>query len=74
MRRLGAVLPLADGLDLDHFQAPEAVTVVEQDGALALEPQTRDEPRLALSAIERLSDLFELEFGRMVRPIPVRVA
>ena len=72
VRRLGALLRLADGLDLDHFQVVEGVRVTESGGALTLELRTRDEPRLALWAIEHLSDLFEAEFGRKVRSIAIR--
>ena len=72
VRRLGALLRLADGLDLDHFQVVEGVRVTESGGAITLELRTRDEPRLALWAIEQLSDLFETEFGRKVRSIAIR--
>jgi exopolyphosphatase/guanosine-5'-triphosphate,3'-diphosphate pyrophosphatase len=68
VRRLGALLRIADGLDLDHFQVVEAVHVTPSGDDLVLELQARDEPRLALWATERLSDLFELEFQRKVRP------
>jgi exopolyphosphatase / guanosine-5'-triphosphate,3'-diphosphate pyrophosphatase len=68
VRQLGALLRLADGLDLDHSQLVEAVTIVENIGGLALELRARDEPKLARWAIERLGDLFELEYGISVRP------
>jgi exopolyphosphatase/guanosine-5'-triphosphate,3'-diphosphate pyrophosphatase len=73
VRRLGALLRLADALDLDHFQIVEAVRLVPAGDALALELHARDEPELALWAVDRLSDLFELEFRRHVRPVAVPV-
>ena len=69
---LGALLRLADGLDLDPLQVVEGVRVTESGGAITLELRTRDEPRLAPRAIEQLSDLFETEFGRKVRSIAIR--
>lgn len=74
VRRLGALLRLADGLDLDHFQVVEAVRVARTGDALRLELHARDEPSLALWAVERLSDLFEAEFRCKVRPAVVQVA
>ena len=71
VRRLGALLRLADGLDLDHFQLVEAVRLTGSGDPMTLELQARDEPGLALWAVERLSDLFEAEFRRRVRPAVV---
>jgi exopolyphosphatase/guanosine-5'-triphosphate,3'-diphosphate pyrophosphatase len=71
VRRLGALLRLADGLDLDHFQLVDGVRVAETGDALTLELHSRDEPGLALWAVDRLSDLFEAEFRRKVRPAVV---
>jgi exopolyphosphatase / guanosine-5'-triphosphate,3'-diphosphate pyrophosphatase len=68
VRLLGALLRLADGLDLDHSQFVEAVTIVENVGGLALELQARDEPKHARRAIERLGDLSELECAIPVPP------
>jgi exopolyphosphatase/guanosine-5'-triphosphate,3'-diphosphate pyrophosphatase len=69
VRRLGALLRLADGMDLDHFQVIESVQVAESGRGLTLELESRDEPRLALWATGQLSDLFEMEFGRRVRAV-----
>ncbi|HEY4026516.1 MAG TPA: Ppx/GppA phosphatase family protein [Candidatus Dormibacteraeota bacterium] len=75
VRRLGALLRLADGLDLDHFQLVEGVRVLgTADDTLTLELHARDEPGLALWAVDNLSDLFELEFRTRVRPVVVPVA
>src|SRR4029450_3766286 len=41
VRRLAALLRLADGLDADHFQVVEAATVVDQGGHLLLEARGR---------------------------------
>ena len=68
VRRLGALLRIADGLDLDHFQVVEAVAVTAADGELGLDLRARDDPRLALWAVGQLSDLFEMEFQVKVRP------
>ena len=67
VRRLGALLRIADGLDLDHFQVVEEVRVADAADGLVLELRARDDPRLALWAVAQLSDLFELEFGARVR-------
>ena len=71
VRRLGALLRVADGLDLDHFQLVEEVTVRRTPDLVELELSARDEPRLSMWATERNADLFELEFHT---PIRVRVA
>ena len=74
VRRLGALLRLADGLDADHFQVVEDVTVVDGGDHLRLELRARDVPDLDMWAAERNGDLFELEFGRRVEPVAVEVA
>jgi exopolyphosphatase/guanosine-5'-triphosphate,3'-diphosphate pyrophosphatase len=74
VQRLAALLRLADGLDADHFQVVEAVTVVDRGDHLRLELQARDTPDLDMWAAERNGDLFELEFGRRIQPIAVEVA
>ena len=73
VRRLGALLRLADGLDADHFQVVEDVTVVDRGDHLRLELRARDVPDLDLWAAERNGDLFELEFGRRAQPVAVEV-
>jgi len=67
--QLGALLRLADGLDLDHLQLIEQVTVRDKGDTVELDLTARDEPSLSLWATERNSDLFEAEFGRRVRPL-----
>ena len=73
VRRLAALLRLADGLDADHFQVVEAATVVDRGDHLRLELRARDVPDLAMWAAERNGDLFELEFGRHIEPVAVDV-
>ncbi|HXM54257.1 MAG TPA: Ppx/GppA phosphatase family protein [Candidatus Dormibacteraeota bacterium] len=74
VRRLGALLRLADGLDLDHFQLVESARLSGTGETLTLELHARDEPGLALWAVERLSDLFEMEFRRKIRAAVVQPA
>ena len=74
VRRLAALLRLADGLDADHFQVVEQATVVDQGDHLRLELRARDAPDLDMWAAERNGDLFELEFARRIEPIAVEVA
>jgi exopolyphosphatase/guanosine-5'-triphosphate,3'-diphosphate pyrophosphatase len=74
VRRLGALLRLADGLDADHFQVVEEVTVVDRGDHVRLELRARDAPDLDMWAAERNGDLFELEFGRRIEPVAVEVA
>jgi exopolyphosphatase/guanosine-5'-triphosphate,3'-diphosphate pyrophosphatase len=73
VRRLAALLRLADGLDADHFQVVEAATVVDRGDHLRLELRARDAPDQEMWAAERNGDLFELEFGRRVQPVAVEV-
>jgi exopolyphosphatase/guanosine-5'-triphosphate,3'-diphosphate pyrophosphatase len=73
VRRLAALLRLADGLDADHFQVIEAATVVDRGDHLRLELRARDAPDQEMWAAERNGDLFELEFGRRVQPVAVEV-
>ena len=73
VRRLAALLRLADGLDADHFQVVQAATVVDLGDRLRLELRARDVPDLAMWAAERNGDLFELEFGRRIELVAVDV-
>lgn len=74
VRRLGALLRLACGLDQDHFQVVDAVAVDRRDGGIDLRLEARDEPRLSLWASERNADLFEAEFGLPLHPVAAQVA
>ena len=74
VRRLGALLRIADGMDLDHFQVIDSVRVTVRPATVTLRLASQDEPRLALWAADQLSDLFELEFGRKVRVVAASAA
>jgi exopolyphosphatase/guanosine-5'-triphosphate,3'-diphosphate pyrophosphatase len=69
VRRLAALLRVADGLDSDHFQVVSGVKVRGDDGTVRLELDARDRPDLNLWAAERNADLFEEEFGLRVDPV-----
>ena len=73
VRRLAALLRLADGLDPDHFQVVDSVTVKDLGRELRLELRARDTPALNLWASERNADLFEEEYARRVVPDAVEV-
>jgi exopolyphosphatase / guanosine-5'-triphosphate,3'-diphosphate pyrophosphatase len=72
VRRLAALLRVAEGLDADHFQVVQAIKVVDDPPHLRLELQARDDPDL-WSATHN-ADLFETEFGREVVPVATEVA
>jgi exopolyphosphatase/guanosine-5'-triphosphate,3'-diphosphate pyrophosphatase len=74
VRRLGALLRVADGLDLDHFQVVDDVRVRQSGATVELHLHARDEPRLSLWGTERNADLFEAEFQRRLRPLGASVA
>ena len=72
VRRLAALLRVAEGLDADHFQVVEEVEVVDDGAALRLELRARDDPDLW--AAGQNADLFEVEFGRSLVPVATEVA
>jgi exopolyphosphatase / guanosine-5'-triphosphate,3'-diphosphate pyrophosphatase len=74
VRKLAALLRVADGLDADHFQVVEQVVVVPDGRSLRLELRARDEPDLDVWAAERNADLFALEFGLPLEPVATEVA
>jgi exopolyphosphatase / guanosine-5'-triphosphate,3'-diphosphate pyrophosphatase len=73
VRRLAAMLRVADGLDADHFQVVEEVRVVDEGESLRLELRARDVPDLDVWAAEQNADLFEQELGRRLRPVATEV-
>ncbi len=73
VRRLAALLRLADGLDADHFQVVQEVAVKLEGDVARFELRALDVPDLAMWAGERNGDLFEQEFGRRVELVPVEV-
>jgi exopolyphosphatase/guanosine-5'-triphosphate,3'-diphosphate pyrophosphatase len=72
VRRLAALLRVAEGLDADHFQVVEQVEVVDEGPRLRLELRARDHPDLW--AAGQNGDLFEAEFGRRLVPVATEVA
>jgi exopolyphosphatase/guanosine-5'-triphosphate,3'-diphosphate pyrophosphatase len=73
VRRLAALLRIADGLDADHFQVVQEVEVHLEDGVARLDLRARDLPDRDVWAADQGGDLFEREFGRRVELIPVEV-
>lgn len=71
VRRLAALLRVAEGLDADHFQVVEQVELVDQGAELRLELRARDDPDLW--AAGQNADLFEAEFGRPLVPVATEV-
>jgi len=73
VRRLAALLRIADGLDADHFQVVQEVGVRLEDGVARLELRARDLPDRDVWAAEQGGDLFQEEFGRRLELVPVEV-
>jgi exopolyphosphatase / guanosine-5'-triphosphate,3'-diphosphate pyrophosphatase len=72
VRRLAALLRVAEGLDADHFQVVEEVEVVDEGSLLRLDLRARDTPDLW--AAGHNADLFEAEFGSPMVPVATEVA
>jgi exopolyphosphatase / guanosine-5'-triphosphate,3'-diphosphate pyrophosphatase len=73
VRRLAALLRIADGLDADHFQVVQEVEVHLEDGVARLDLRARDLPDRDVWAAEQGGDLFEKEFRRRLELVPVEV-
>jgi exopolyphosphatase/guanosine-5'-triphosphate,3'-diphosphate pyrophosphatase len=73
VRRLAALLRIADGLDADHFQVVQQVDVHLEDGVARLDLHARDLPDRDVWAAEQGGDLFEQEFRRRLELVPVEV-
>jgi exopolyphosphatase / guanosine-5'-triphosphate,3'-diphosphate pyrophosphatase len=71
VRRLAALLRVAEGLDADHFQVVEQVELVDHGAELRLELRARDDPDLW--AAGQNADLFEAEFSRPLVPVATEV-
>jgi exopolyphosphatase/guanosine-5'-triphosphate,3'-diphosphate pyrophosphatase len=71
VRRLAALLRVAEGLDADHFQVVEEVRVVDEGPRLRLELRARDDPDLW--AAGQNAELFQAEFGRQLVPVATEV-
>jgi exopolyphosphatase/guanosine-5'-triphosphate,3'-diphosphate pyrophosphatase len=70
VRRLAALLRVAEGLDADHFQVVEAVEVVDEGVRAPPGVAGRDDPDLWSAG--QNTDLFEAEFGRPLVPVAPR--
>lgn len=62
VRRLSAILRLADGLDRSHTQSVRSVTTRVRDGAVVLHVAAEDEPKVDIWGAERKSTMFEEVF------------
>jgi len=68
VRRLAAILRIADGLDRTHTQGVEGARVErEGDGSLVIVAEGVEEPGVDLWGAQRKSGMFEKEFGVGVR-------
>ncbi len=63
VRRLAALLRLADGLDSGHRHRVEGIVVGRVGGSVALDLITRDGPGRDDAQLARKADLFQEEFG-----------
>jgi exopolyphosphatase/guanosine-5'-triphosphate,3'-diphosphate pyrophosphatase len=67
LRRLTALLRLADGLDSEHRQRVQSVVVTRAGDAIVLDLITRDGPGRDDSQLVRKNDLFQDELGLAIR-------
>jgi exopolyphosphatase/guanosine-5'-triphosphate,3'-diphosphate pyrophosphatase len=67
LRRLTALLRLADGLDFEHRQRVQSVVVSRAGDAIVLDLITRDGPGRDDSQLVRKNDLFTDELGLQIR-------
>jgi exopolyphosphatase/guanosine-5'-triphosphate,3'-diphosphate pyrophosphatase len=67
VRKLCALLRLADGLDLEHRQRVEHVVCTRSGDAIVLDLVVRDGPSRDDADLTRKADLFEEELGLEVR-------
>jgi len=67
LRRLTALLRLADGLDFEHRQRVQSVVVSRAGDAIVLDLVTRDGPGRDDSQLVRKTDLFQDELGLAIR-------
>jgi exopolyphosphatase/guanosine-5'-triphosphate,3'-diphosphate pyrophosphatase len=79
VRRLTAMLRLADGLDSGHRQRIDALVASRVGGGVVLDLVSRDGPSRDDAQLARKADLFQEEFGVGVqvtvgRPLPAEVA
>lgn len=63
VRRLAAILRVADGLDRSHTQAVHRIDLALDEGVCVFAVEANEEPTVDLWGVERKSGLFEEEFG-----------
>lgn len=66
VRRLGALLRVADGLDVTHGALVSVVGCVTSKDVVVVQLRARGECDIELAAAGKKSDLFEVAFGRRV--------
>lgn len=66
VRRLGAFLRLAEGLDRSHFQNVAEMNAHVDAEHLKITIRTKEDPQMELWGARRAADLFEREFERSV--------
>ena len=79
VRRMSALLRIADSLDTDHRSRVEQVVCTRMGDAIVLDLVVRDGPARDDARLVRKADLFAEELGHAVkvtvaRPVPVEVA
>ena len=66
MRKLAAVLRVADALDREHTSRVHSLTASEQGGGVALHLATRGNPVLEEWALRKKGRMFETVFGTVL--------
>jgi exopolyphosphatase/guanosine-5'-triphosphate,3'-diphosphate pyrophosphatase len=74
VRKLAALLRVADGLDRRHCDAVRRVQVVLQNGQVLLQAEGMDNLALEQTIMPRKVDLFEDAYGLRLRLVPVPAA
>ena len=79
VRKLSALLRVADGLDTDHRSRVEHIVATRMGDAIVLDLVVRDGPTRQDDALLRKSDLFKDELGldiraTVARPVPTETA
>jgi exopolyphosphatase/guanosine-5'-triphosphate,3'-diphosphate pyrophosphatase len=73
VRKLAAILRVADALDREHLQRVQTVTAVREGGSLVLEVEGRGDLLLEHWALRKKARMFESVFGvsaRLLQPDP----
>lgn len=67
VRRLGALLRIADGLDVTHRSVTRSLTCVSDANTATIEVAADGDCSMEIQAAKKKSDLFEQAFGKKVR-------